>query len=89
MTQVLPPAAAAAVAEGKSSAISTSGPEGCAMWTWLSIPPGMTTRPEASMVRAASASASPTATIRPSRMATSARNASDAVTTVPPRTERS
>ena len=44
---------AARVAEAKSSAITTSGPDGCEIWTWLSMPPGSASRPVASISRAA------------------------------------
>ena len=84
-TQVLPPAAAAAVPEAKSSAGLMSGPAGWAKWTWLSIPPGKTRRPEASISRPAPSTFSATVAIRPARMPISARHVSEAVTTVPPR----
>ena len=72
MTKLLPPAAAAAVAEAKPSAMTTSGPEGWAMWTWLSIPPGSTQRPVASISSAASPTRSAMATIRPPEIPISA-----------------
>ena len=42
---VLPPNAAERVAEAKSSAMTMPGADGCAMWTWLSMPPGSTSLP--------------------------------------------
>ena len=42
---VLPPNAAERVAEAKSSAITMPGPDGWAIWTWLSMPPGSTSLP--------------------------------------------
>src|SRR5262245_56468351 len=52
----------------------------------MSTKPGVTTRPPASMVRAASSSTPPRATTRPSRMPTSARRRGAPVpsTTLPP-----
>jgi len=78
-----------AVPVSKPSAIFTPGPDGWARWTWLSMPPGMTSRPEASIARAPSVSFSATATILPPRTPTSARNVSEAVMTLPPRITRS
>ena len=48
-TMVLPPNAAERVPLAKSSAITMPGPEGWAMWTWLSMPPGSTSSPVASI----------------------------------------
>ena len=81
---VLPPAAADALAEAKSSTISMPGPEGCETWTWLSIPPGSTRRPVASTTSPAGPRSAPSAAMRPSRMPTSATTTSPA-TTRPPR----
>ena len=44
-TMVLPPNAAERVPEAKSSAMTMPGPDGWAMWTWLSMPPGSTSLP--------------------------------------------
>ena len=84
-TVVLPPNAAERVPLAKSSAITTSGPDGWAKCTWLSMPPGRTSLPVASMTSAAGPRSCPSATMRPSRMATSHAKVSDAVATVPPR----
>ena len=89
MTVVVPPNAAETVALRKSSAVMNPEAESCSMWQWLSIPPGSTSLPVASTTRPPSATAparsSPRAAIRPSRIPTSQRDASAAVTTVPPR----
>src|SRR5437762_7612481 len=53
------------------------------------MPPGMTRRPEASIVRAAPSMRSAIVMMRPARIPTSARYVSLAVTMVPPRTARS
>ena len=82
-TMVLPPNAAERVAEAKSSAMTMPGPDGWAMWTWLSMPPGSTNLPPASTMSAAAPRLSPSAAIFPSRMPTSQRKVSDAVATVP------
>ena len=42
---VLPPNAAERVPLSKSSAMTMPGPDGWAMWTWLSMPPGSTSMP--------------------------------------------
>ena len=49
-TMVLPPKAAERVPEAKSSAMTMPGPDGWAMWTWLSMPPGSTSLPRASTI---------------------------------------
>src|SRR6266542_5355533 len=86
MIVVVPPQAAAAVPEAKSSEEKVP-PNGISMWVWTSIPPGMTRRPPASMMRSASASRPPlevTAATRSPSISTSADMVSLAVTTVPP-----
>ena len=50
ITVVLPPKAAESVPEAKSSAMTMPSPLGWAMWTWLSMPPGSTRWPVASIV---------------------------------------
>ncbi len=45
ITSVLPPKAAARVPLSKSSAMTMPGPLGWAKCTWLSMPPGSTSRP--------------------------------------------
>ena len=84
-TMVLPPNAAERVPEAKSSAMTMPGPDGWAMWTWLSMPPGSTSLPRASTMSFASPRLSPSAAIRPPLMPTSQWKVSDAVATVPPR----
>src|SRR5258705_733238 len=84
-TVVLPPKAAARVPLSKSSAMTMPGPLGCDKWTWLSMPPGRTSRPLASMICPASPRSCPSAAIRPPDIPTSAAKVSDAVATVPPR----
>ncbi len=54
------------------------------MCTWLSMPPGSTSSPVASMVSRASPRSWPSAATRPSRIATSQAKVSAAVATVPP-----
>ena len=88
MTVVLPPAIAERVPLSNPSAITDSR-EGCARCTWLSIPPGITRRPEASIVLRPSSIVSATAAMTPPRTPTSARTVSAAVTTVPPLITRS
>src|SRR5690242_990302 len=61
----------------------------CSMWQWLSMPPGSTSRPAASMSRLPAGSFSCRATMRPSITPISQRNVSAAVTTVPLRMVRS
>ena len=51
--QVVPPYAAARVPVSKVSE-DTVPPNGISMWVWGSIPPGMTSRPEASITVSAS-----------------------------------
>jgi hypothetical protein len=72
-TVVLPPAIAARVPEKKSSAIFRPAAAGWARCTWLSMPPGITIRPDASISRDAPAMRSAMAAMRPSRTAMSAR----------------
>ncbi len=84
-TMVLPPNAAARVPLSKSSAIVMPGPEGCAKCTWLSMPPGSTSRPVASTISAAAPRSLPSAAMRPPAMPTSQAKVSAAVATVPPR----
>ena len=86
---MLPPAAALRVPLSNPSAITIPGPEGWSKWTWLSIPPGRTRRPEASISEAARGRSSASATMRPSFTPTSHLPTSAAVTTVPPRMTRS
>jgi hypothetical protein len=62
-----------------------SGPDGCEIWTWLSIPPGKTSLPVASTISLAEPRSAPSAVIRPSLMPMSQENVSDAVAIVPPR----
>ena len=51
--QVVPPYAAARVPVSKVSEV-TVPPKGISMWVWGSIPPGTTSRPEASITVSAS-----------------------------------
>jgi hypothetical protein len=89
MTVVVPPQAAERVAVKKSSAVMTPVEDRCAMWQWLSTPPGVMMRPSASMSRRPAASLVPIVAIRPSTTPMSARKTSEAVATVPLRTTRS
>ena len=56
------------------------------MWVWGSMPPGMTSRPSASITRASDGASRfvPTARMSPSTQRTSAARSSSWVTTVPP-----
>ena len=87
---VLPPQAADMEPERKSLAerAPVSG-DGWSRCTWLSMPPGRTSLPEASSSSSPRSRASPSATMRPPRMPMSAGKRSAAVTTVPPRMTRS
>ena len=49
MMVVVPPKAAETVAEWKSSAVIRPLLEICSTWQWLSMPPGSTSSPAASM----------------------------------------
>ena len=53
MTSVLPPNAAERVPLSKSSAMTMPAPDGWAKCTWLSMPPGSTSWPVASITSAA------------------------------------
>src|SRR6266446_6134342 len=67
----------------------TPAEERCSIWQWLSIAPGNTSRPLASMSRSPAARSWPSATTMPSLTATSQRVVSAAVATVPLRITRS
>src|SRR5271156_3068416 len=67
----------------------TPAEERCSIWQWLSIAPGKTRRPEASISRAPAASPRPSAAMVPSLIATSHSVVSEAVATVPLRMTRS
>ena len=82
---VVPPKAAERVAEAKSSAMTMPGPDGWAIWTWLSMPPGSTKSPLASTISVALPRSVPRAVILPPLMPTSQAKVSEAVATVPPR----
>src|SRR6266581_2575676 len=60
----------------------TPAEERCSMWQWLSIAPGSTSRPAASISRAPAASPRPSAATIPSLIATSHSVVSEAVATV-------
>ena len=89
MIVVVPPHSAERVPDSKSSAVSRPVELVWAMWQWLSMPPGSTSLPRASMTSAALLRSSARATIRPSLTPTSAAKVSAAVATVPPLTIRS
>ena len=59
---------------------------GIAMWVWLSMRPGRRKHPDASMTSALGMPTAPTAAISSPSMSTSATDAWEADTTVPPRT---
>src|SRR5579863_9131245 len=89
MTVVVPPQAADMVPERKSSQVTWPS-QGCwSMWQWLSMPPGVTSLPFASMISSAVPRASPKAMMRPPRIPMSQRNTSPAVATRPLRITRS
>ena len=73
----------------KSSAVHTPIDETWAICTWLSMPPGVTMRPRASVSSSPLARSWPTAAILPSLMPMSATYVSDAVATVAPLITRS
>ena len=85
MMDVVPPAAAADVPVKKSSD-AVVPMNGSSMWVWGSMPPGMTSRPSASITRASDGASRfvPTAWTSPSTQRTSAARSSSWVTTVPP-----
>src|SRR5215472_6053369 len=85
-TVVMPPAAAAAVRDAKSS---FSGKPGSRLWTWASTPPGSTSSPRASTSSAAGPAPGPTASTRPAETPTSASRRPSGMQTVPPRRTRS
>src|SRR6188508_70373 len=86
-TVVVPPRAAAVVSCRNRSGCPASGSR---RWVCTSMTPGSTSMPPACMTRApSSAKPGPTASIRPSRTATSPVCEPLAVTTVPPRITRS
>src|SRR5450830_514013 len=86
MMVVVPPASPAAVPVKKSSDV-TVPMKGKFMCVWVSIPPGITYRPPASITVAPTGTGkfSPTAAIMSPSISTSARKARSALTTVPPR----
>jgi len=86
MMVVVPPARPAAVPVKKSSAVTVPMKGNC-MCVWVSIPPGITYWPLASITvaPAGASSLSPTATILSPYTSTSALKARSALTTVPPR----
>src|SRR5688572_23057795 len=81
-TVVKPPATAAAEPE---ATVSSSSSPGSRKWTWMSMRPGVTYMPLASMTRSAGPRLCPTAATLPSRRSTSARrsNAPEGSRTVP------
>src|SRR5262249_21218176 len=85
---VTPPHAAAAVPDSKSSAVRMP-PSSRSRCVWTSTPPGMTTRPRASISCALAGNPASMVAIRPPRMPRSATTTSEAVATRPPRTTRS
>ena len=81
---VVPPATAAAVPVSQSSEV-TVPPKGMSRCVCPSMKPGISSAPDTSTTSAPSVGRStPTAAIRSSSMATSARKLASAVTTVPP-----
>ncbi len=89
MTVVLPPHAAEIVPLRKSSAHTAPRYSGCSRWQWLSMPPGSTSLPAASISSLPAASISPSATIHPFVTPMSQVKTSAAVATVPWRTTKS
>ena len=89
MMVVVPPARPAAVPVKKSSMV-TVPMKGSCMCVCGSMPPGITYWPPASTTVAPAGAVrfSPTATILPSWVMTSAKKARSALTTVPPRMKR-
>src|SRR6516162_3185954 len=83
ITVVVPPQAAERVPERKSSQVSWPSQACWSIWQWLSIPPGVTSKPAASSVSSARPRSSPRAAMRPSRIAMSQRKRSLAVATMP------
>src|SRR5258708_21623640 len=84
---VYPPAAGA---DEPLAVVSPAVRPGSLKWTCESMPPGKTCGPEASICSFASSDRfEPTAVMRPSVTATSARRTDELVTTVPPRMTRS
>ena len=81
-TDVIPPAAAPAPPDANPSSRRGSG---SSKWVWVSMPPGMSQSPVASMRSGAdqSLASSVSAAIRSSTMTTSAGNTPPSVTTVP------
>jgi len=89
MTVVVPPQAAARVPVSKSSAMRTGGAMGWSRWQWASTPPGVTTRPAASISVLPAPSEVPNCTMRPPVMPMSASKVSLAVATRARRTTKS
>src|SRR5688572_14101751 len=84
----MPPQAAAAVPDSKSSAVRVP-PRSRSRWVWTSTPPGSTWRPRASMSLAPGGRPSAMLAIRPCLMPRSATKLSVAVAISPPRITRS
>ena len=82
MTLVVPPASAEVLPVTKVSSSVPPSSRNCSIWQCVSTPPGITSIPSASSVRAPF-SPSPIAWIRPSAIPISERNISTGVTTVP------
>src|SRR5213594_215963 len=85
---VIPPQAAAAVPDSKSSAVRVP-PRSRSRWVWTSTPPGNTWSPRASISVAPGSRPSAMLAMRPCRIPRSATKVSVAVTISPPRITRS
>src|SRR5262245_60539334 len=86
ITVVMPPAAAAAVREPKSS---LAGKPGSRLWTWASTPPGSTRSPVASTSSRPGGPPRSSPVTTPPATCTSAETRPSGVQTVPPRRIRS